>query len=138
MLKARGITTVLTRSTDTYVSLDKRAAIANSKSHFIFVSLHFNGHRNTSYKGIETYYYPGSSKGRLLASKIQYELGNRIHTRNRGIKYSRLKLLRITKGPAVLVECGFLSNRWENKRCNSAWLREIIAEEIVQGIMAYR
>ena len=138
MLKSKGISTVLTRSSDTYVSLEKRAAIANRNNHFIFVSIHFNGHRNTSYKGIETFYYPGSSKGRRLAGKIQHELGNRIRTRNRGLKASRLKVLRITKGPAVLIECGFLSNKWENKRCNSAWLREIIAEEIVQGIMAYR
>ncbi len=138
MLKAKGIPTVLTRNSDTYVSLDKRAAIANRKSHFVFVSIHFNGHRNTSYTGIETFYYPGSSKGRRLATKIQHELGNRILTRNRGIKASRLKVLRITKGPAVLIECGFLSNKWENKRCNSAWLREIIAAEIVQGIMAYQ
>lgn len=129
---------MLTRSTDTYVSLDQRAAIANRKSHFIFVSIHFNGHKNTSYTGIESFYYPGSSSGRRLAGKIQHELGTRIFTRNRGIKASRLKVLRITKGPAVLIECGFLSNRWENERCTYPWLREIIAEEIVQGIMAYR
>ena len=138
ILKSKGIPAVLTRSSDTYVSLDNRAAIANRKSHSIFVSLHFNGHSNTSYTGIESFYFPGSSKGRQLAGKIQHELGNRILTRSRGIKASRLKVLRLTKGPAVLIECGFLSNPWERKRCNSAWLREIIAEEIVQGIMAYR
>ncbi len=138
MLKAKGVPSVLTRTTDKYVSLDDRAAIANRKKHFIFVSLHFNGHLNTSYTGIESFYYPGSSKGRRLAGKIQNELGGRIHTKNRGIKSARLKVLRLTKGPAVLVECGFLSNSWERKRCNSAWLREIIAEEIVEGIMAYR
>lgn len=138
ILKSKGIPTVLTRNSDTYVALDKRAAIANRKSHFIFVSIHFNGHRNTSYRGIETFYYPGSSKGSQLAGKIQHELGARIKTKNRGIKAARLKVLRLTKGPAVLIECGFLSNRWENNRCNASWLREIIAEEIVQGIMAYR
>ncbi|MFK5924357.1 MAG: N-acetylmuramoyl-L-alanine amidase [Verrucomicrobiota bacterium] len=138
ILQSKGVPVVLTRSTDTYVALDKRAAIANRNSHFVFVSIHFNGHKNTSYRGIETFYYPGSSKGKKLAGKIQHELGTRIKTKNRGIKSARLKVLRLTKGPAVLIECGFLSNRWENKRCNASWLREIIAEEIVQGIMAYR
>lgn len=138
LLKAKGVSTVLTRTSDKYVSLDDRAAIANRKQHFIFVSLHFNGHRNTSYTGIESFYYPGSSKGRRLAGKIQHELGKRIHTKNRGIKPARLKVLRLTKGPAVLIECGFLSNGWERDRCNAAWLREIIAEEIVEGIMAYQ
>jgi N-acetylmuramoyl-L-alanine amidase len=138
MLKAKGVPAVLTRTSDNYVSLDERAAIANREQHFIFVSLHFNGHRNTSYTGIESFYYPGSSKGRQLAGKIQHELGKRIHTKNRGIKPSRLKVLRLAKGPAVLIECGFLSNSWERERCNAAWLREIIAEEIVEGIMAYQ
>lgn len=138
ILKSKGIRTVMTRTTDTYVALDKRAQIANLQKHFIFVSIHFNGHKNTSYKGIETFYYPGSIKGKRLAEKIQYELGKRIKTKNRGIKSARLKVLRLTRGPAALVECGFLSNRWENNRCNASWLREIIAEEIVQGVMAYR
>jgi len=138
ILKSKGIPAILTRSSDTYVSLDQRAAIANRKSHFVFVSIHFNGHLNTSYTGIETFYYPGSSRGRRLAGKIQHELGKRIKTKNRGIKASKLKVLRLTKGPAVLIECGFLSNKWERNRCNASWLREIIAEEIVQGIMAYR
>lgn len=138
MLKAKGVPAILTRNSDSYVSLDQRAAIANRNSHFIFVSIHFNGHINTSYTGIESFYYPNSSRGRQLAGKIQHELGNRIKTKNRGIKASKLKVLRLTKGPAVLIECGFLSNKWENARCNAPWLREIIAEEIVQGIMAYR
>lgn len=138
MLKAKGVPAVLTRSSDKDVSLDERAGIANRQQHFIFVSLHFNGHRNTSYTGIESFYYPGSAKGRRLAGKIQHELGKRIHTKNRGIKPARLKVLRLTKGPAVLIECGFLSNGWERDRCNAAWLREIIAEEIVEGIMAYQ
>ncbi|MCB1093041.1 MAG: N-acetylmuramoyl-L-alanine amidase, partial [Verrucomicrobiae bacterium] len=69
---------------------------------------------------------------------IQTELGNRILTRNRGIKPSRLKVLEKTKGTAALVECGFISNRWECQRCASTWLRQILAEEIVEGILKYR
>ena len=46
-----------------------------------------------------------------------------------------------TVGPgtlAILIECGFISNRWECQRCASTWFRQILAEEIAQGILRYR
>ncbi len=138
VLEAKGVPTTLTRTSDVYVELVDRAAVANKTPKTIFVSVHFNAHRDRSIKGIETFYYPGSTQGRILATYIQGELGNRIKTRNRGVKPSRLKVLQETKGPAVLVECGFISNRWECQRCASSWFRQILAEEIAEGIMRYR
>lgn len=138
-LEAKGIEVTLTRSTDVYVELLDRAEIAN-KHHpgAVFVSLHFNAHRNRSIKGIETFYYPGSSDARVLGTYIQSELSRRVATTDRGVKPGGLKVLRKTKCPAVLVECGFLSNRWECQRCASSWFRQILAEEIAQGIARYR
>lgn len=138
ILDAKGVPTTLTRTTDVFMELDERAAVANRQSDAIFVSVHFNAHRDRSIKGIETFYYPGSTQGRVLATYIQGELGKRIKTRNRGVKPARLKVLRATKGSAVLVECGFISNRWECQRCASTWFRQVLAEEIVEGILRYR
>jgi len=137
-LKSKGVSTVLTRSSDTYMSLDYRAQKANKYSDAVLVSIHFNAHTNRSIKGIETFYYPGSSKGRTLASRVQSELANRINSRNRGIKSGRLKVLRLTKHPAILIECSFISNRWECQRCAASWYRQIIAEEIAEGLLKYR
>lgn len=128
----------LTRSTDVFVELVDRAEVANKKPGSVFVSVHFNAHRDRSIKGIETFYYPGSASGRELATYVQSELGRRIKTRNRGVKPSRLKVLAKTKGTAILIECGFISNRWECQRCASTWFRQILAEEIAQGILRYR
>ena len=138
ILVEKGIPTTLTRETDVYVELEKRAKMANTSKDTIFVSVHFNAHRDRSITGIETFFYPGSEQGRVLGSYIQSELSRRIATKNRGVKPSRLKVLQATKGPAVLVECGFISNRWECQRSASEWFRQILAEEIVQGIMRYR
>ncbi len=138
VLESKGIPTTLTRDSDVFVELEDRAEVANGMKNTIFVSVHFNAHRDRSIKGIETFYYPGSADGRTLATYIQSELGNRIKTRNRGVKPARLKVLRMTKGTAVLVECGFISNRWECQRCASTWFRQVLAEEIVEGIMRYQ
>jgi N-acetylmuramoyl-L-alanine amidase len=138
ILKSKGVPVTLTRTSDVFIELEDRAAMANQSARTIFVSLHFNAHRDRSIKGIESFYYPGSEDSRLLANSIQGELGGRILTRNRGIKPSRLKVLEATKGTAALVECGFISNRWECQRSASAWLRQVLAEEIVQGILRFR
>jgi N-acetylmuramoyl-L-alanine amidase len=138
ILASHGITTRLTRKSDNYLDLTERAEQANSDPRSIFVSLHFNAHTDRSISGTETLYWPGSESGRELASYIQSELGRRLVTRNRGFKPERLKVLEKTKCTAVLIECGFISNRWESQRCGAEWFRQILAEEIAQGILRYR
>ncbi|MDF1739846.1 MAG: N-acetylmuramoyl-L-alanine amidase [Verrucomicrobiales bacterium] len=138
LLTAKGISSQLTRTTDTYVELIDRAEMANKSPKTLFLSVHFNAHSDRSISGTETLYWPGSATGRELASYIQSELGRRLVTRNRGFKPERLKVLEATKATAVLIECGFISNRWESQRCSAEWFRQILAEEIVQGILRYR
>lgn len=135
LLRSKGIKVLMTRKADHYVSIQDRASIANKHSNAIFVSIHFNAHTNSSVKGIETFYL--SSKGKKLASSIQSRLARRINTRNRGSKKYHYAVLRKTKGVAALVECGFISNRWEGKRCASSWYKEILAQEIADGINEY-
>ena len=135
LLRSKGINVLMTRKSDQYVSIQDRASIANNHSDAIFVSIHFNAHTNSSVKGIETFYL--SSKGKKLASSIQSRLARRINTRNRGSKKYHYAVLRKTRGVAALVECGFISNRWEGNRCASNWYKEILAQEITDGITAY-
>jgi len=135
LLKKRGIPVVMTRRTDTFISLDYRAKIANRHADAVFVSIHFNAHSNRSIKGIETFYI--SSKGKNLAQNIQKRLANRINTNDRGSKKHHFAVLTKTRGVAALVECGFISNHWENRRCATTWFRDILAQEIASGIAAY-
>lgn len=135
ILKKQGVEVRMTRRSDTYVSLDSRAAIANRYRDSVFVSIHFNASLNRSIKGIETFYM--SSRGSVLASRIQRRLAQRIRTNNRGIKRHHYAVLTKTKGVAVLVECGFISNSWERNRCAQSWFKEILAQEIASGIRSY-
>ena len=136
ILKQRGYSVTLTRRSDVFISLSRRAAIANQYRNSIFVSIHYNATRETWVRGAETYY--AGSKGRSLASAIQRELVSRLKVRNRGVRLARFTVLMQTKSPAVLVECGFISNSSERRRCATSYYQSTAAEAIAAGIKRYR
>ncbi len=133
LLRSQGLRTVMTRRNDQYISLPERVRIANRQEDAIFVSIHFNASSNRQATGIETFHF---GDGHGLATNIQNEMIRACRTDNRGVKRRGFYVLRHTKIPSVLVECGFLTNRAEGKRCQSSAYRQLIAEQIVRGIMA--
>lgn len=135
LLKKRHIPVVMTRRTDKYVSLTSRAGHANRYKDSLFVSIHFNAVTNKKITGIETFYL--SYRGSKLANSIQRRLAQRIRTNDRGTKKHHYAVLKKTRGVAVLVECGFISNGWERKRCSASWYKAILAQEIASGIAAH-
>jgi N-acetylmuramoyl-L-alanine amidase len=136
LLKAKGLRVVMTRRTDTFVSLDARANTANRYARSVFVSIHFNANRTTSIHGMEGYYR--SSKGKTLAGSILRSMDRRITGKNRGLINRNFKVLRSTRMPAAVIECGYISNRTEAKRCATPAHRQAIAEGIAAGILAVR
>jgi N-acetylmuramoyl-L-alanine amidase len=72
-----------------------------------------------------------------LAAKIQESTVPRARIRNRGVRQANFYVLRNNFMPAVLVECGFLSNRSEEKLLKTQKHREKLAEGICRGITAY-
>lgn len=136
LLKRRGLRTEMTRRSDVFVSLGSRVAIANRYRSAVFVSIHFNACGDSRYRGVETFY--GGAAGSKLARAIQTRLASRLKTQNRGVKQRNFKVLRLTRCPAVLVECGFLSHGSERARCRSAAYQQTAAQAICDGIMAVR
>jgi N-acetylmuramoyl-L-alanine amidase len=136
VLRARGVRTVMTRKTNSTVELESRSRTANRHRSSVFVSIHFNASRDRSVSGIETHYL--SARGRELAGHVQRSLDKRITGINRGVSRRDYKVLRETKMPAVLVECGFISNKKEAARCASSAHRQKLAEAIASGILAAR
>lgn len=128
--------TVMTRSSDTFVSLDKRAAISNRQKNAIFVSVHFNDSGRRGIRGFETYYH--SPVARTLAYRIQEQLMTLPGASNRGVKTASFSVLRRAQYPAVLVECGFLSNRKEGAAARSASRRDALADKIAEAIVDQR
>jgi N-acetylmuramoyl-L-alanine amidase len=134
VLRARGYPVVMTRDRDVFVSLPRRVAIANSYHNAIFVCIHFNSAKRTSANGIETYFY--GSQSLPLASAIHYYVVGGAPTPNRGVRRRGYYVLRKTRIPAVLVECGFLTNPFEARYALNASYRQKLADEIARGIGA--
>jgi N-acetylmuramoyl-L-alanine amidase len=127
---------VMTRSDDTFIPLDERAAISNRQKNAIFVSVHFNDSGRRGIRGFETYYY--SPVARQLAYRIQQQLMTLPGASNRGVKTANYRVLRKAAYPAVLVECGFLSNRKEGAAARSASRRDDLADKIAEAIVDER
>ncbi len=136
LLKESGVRTVMTRRSDVFVSIQRRAEIANAQRDAVVVSIHFNASTNTSVHGAETYYW--SRQGRIIANAIQRRLAPRLQVRNRGIHRKGYTLIMQTRHPTVLVECGFISNPRERRRCATRWYQQTAARAIHDGLMAYR
>jgi N-acetylmuramoyl-L-alanine amidase len=127
---------VMTRSNDVFVDLDQRAAISNGQKNAIFVSVHFNDSGRRGIRGFETYYH--SPAARQLAYRIQQQIMTLPGAVNRGVKTANFRVLRKAEYPAVLVECGFLSNRSEGAAARSASRRDNLADKIAEAIVDER
>jgi N-acetylmuramoyl-L-alanine amidase len=132
ILSAKGYRVIMTRNSDVFVPLGTRVAIANSYRNAIFVSIHFNSATRSGADGIETYFYGRDSLA--LASAIHHYVSGGAPSDNRGVRRRGYYVLRKTKIPAVLVECGFLTNPTEAKWAQSASYRQKLAEWIADGI----
>jgi N-acetylmuramoyl-L-alanine amidase len=137
LLRAQGLKVIMTRSTDVFIPLEGRSSAGNRSRNAIFVSIHYNYSRGGSGHGLETYWCHSDSQ--LLAGYIQAYMIQETKMTNRGVKHANYHVIRETKrNPAVLVECGFVSNSSERAGMMAGQYRERIAEGIAKGILAFR
>jgi N-acetylmuramoyl-L-alanine amidase len=135
-LRESQLKTVMTRTSDVFIPLDERVNIENSQKNAIFVSIHFNDSRKRGIRGFETYYHsPVASE---LANRIQDKLMTIPRSANRGVRTANFRVLRMANYPAVLVECGFLSNRAEGNKARDWEYRELLADRIAEAIVEQR
>jgi N-acetylmuramoyl-L-alanine amidase len=132
VLQASGYRVVMTRDSDVFVPLGTRVAIANSYRNAIFVCVHFNATNRSGASGIETYFYSRDSLP--LASAIHHFVVGGAPSSSRGVRRRGYYVLRKTSIPAVLVECGFLTNPTEAAYAQTASYRQKLAEEIAAGV----
>jgi N-acetylmuramoyl-L-alanine amidase len=127
---------VMTRTNDTFIPLDTRVDIENATPNSIFVSIHFNDSRRRGIKGFETYFYsPYSAE---LAQRVQNKLCTIPKAVNRGVHTANFRVIRKAVYPAILVECGYLSNRTEGYEARSEDYRERLADKIAEAIVEER
>ena len=76
-----GLEVVLTRRTDVYIPLEERTAIANREGADLFLSIHANTSRNTSARGVETYFlsFAGSADAEAVAARENSSHAGEMH-----------------------------------------------------------
>src|SRR6516165_9663947 len=135
-LRESQLKTVMTRDSDVFIPLNDRVAIENAQKNAIFASVHFNDSRRRGIRGFETYYHSGASFD--LANGIQEKLMTIPNSKNGGVHTANFRVLRLANCPAVLVECGYLSNRSEGSQARDSEYRELLADRIAEAIVEQR
>ncbi len=112
-LQAAGAKVVMTRTTDTFVSVNNRYQVANSSGAHSFVSIHTNSLANSTAHGTETFWNRTNqhAESQKLAQVAQKHLIQSLNTRDRGVKEGSFAVVRYTSMPSILVELGFITNR---------------------------
>ena len=157
-LERLGFTVYLTRYSDRFPSFDDRANHVKKFKGDLFLSVHVNAAANKSVYGIETFHFTplggqssnGSPKRTKWARGDSYQqqsarLGYEIHKqligftgqKDRGLKCANFKVLRETSCPSVLLELGFLSNKFEEKKLLSPSYQDKLVKGISYGVYYY-
>ena len=135
ILQKKGYKVYMTRTDDTYVSLEDRTVFTEGINPAAFVSVHVNSCNSDTPKGIETHYYHDNSIE--LADTVHKQLIKRINSPDRGLLKSRFYVINHTTVPAILVEIGFISNASERQELLSKQRQQATAEGIAEGIIEF-
>ena len=161
-----GIRVILTRDGDSDLSLDERAAFANSNKSDLFISIHADASPRRNARGSSVYFLSYSSTAQNASSGgddldfILWDMAQASHLRqssqlaeimqeelqavtvtervNRGIKQNTFRVLKGATMPAVLVEVGFISNAKEERLLGSADYQDKLAEALYRGLVRYK
>jgi len=136
ILRSKGIKAVLTRTDDTYVSLEDRVSFSEAEEPELFVSIHVNSAVSETPHGIETHWYHDYSKplSETVHKHIMKELPD---SNDRGLIKSMFYVINHTTCPAILCEVGFLSNPEERNELITDSRKQKTAKAIANGIIEY-
>ena len=120
--------------------LRNRLEIAEGQSGAVLVSIHMNKFTDPQYSGLQVYYGKAAAGSRLLAEKIQATVRADLQPGNRrAIKAAgeEIYLLHRASMPAVLIECGFLSNPAECQKLSDETDQKRLSFSIFCAMMEY-
>lgn len=154
LLKISGYDVIMTRNDDTGTEDDEQEAIAKRKKSdlsnrlklmkenpdAIFVSIHLNKFTTSAASGAQVFYTKNYSDAYKLANCVQSSIKTLLQPENaRVVKQgtSSTYLLKNAATPAIIVECGFLSNKQELEKLKQNDYQSQMAFAIVSGIMEF-
>lgn len=127
----------LTRTDDTFLSLEDRAKFINELKPDLILSLHVNGLKNSNASGVELYVSPKNPQydiSKKIAEDLSSRFVNNHGLKSRGVKDANFNILRSTDFPSITVELGFLSNENDRNYLTDNNQQEKIAETILELI----
>ncbi len=142
-LKSLGYRVIMTRTGDYTVPLFDRVRFADRGHGDIFVSIHYNSCPKSQVQGIEVYFFKNRlSDKRQIASELLGKclLDNVVRATKspaRGVRHGNFCVIRETKMPAVLVECGYITSPQEAVRLSKKRYLQRVALGIASGIDSY-
>jgi N-acetylmuramoyl-L-alanine amidase len=136
-LKDRGASVVMTRWGDTFVELDDRCAVAERARADLFVAIHVNASGRSDAAGATLYVGNNASNESEGAARAIEAALLRSGVGCNGIQHKRFRVLVGHSRPAVLIECGFVTNPAEARRLNSPEYRAALAAAIADGVAAH-
>lgn len=139
--KDSDIKVYFTRTTDTKIALQTRADFAATVEADLFISFHVNAHSNASVNGTSVYYSTSNNstvasglKSSILASSVVNHLSNAWGTKNKGVLSDKFVVIHKNTVPAVLVECGFITNNNDFQKIKDTAYQKKAAKAIFDAV----
>ncbi len=142
-LSERGISVIMTRVDENALAptkrgdIDRRIEIFNQEEVDLVVSVHMNKFTKRSVAGPVAYYMIGSEQGRKLAQSVIDAICDAAGRDRKLANPGDYFVVRECACPAVLVECGFLSNAADEKLLQQSDYQDLLADAITSGILLY-
>ena len=154
LLEEAGVRVVYTRTEDKmlyseaegksgrkkFFDLRNRLLLARAQENPVLVSIHMNKFTVAKYSGLQVYYSAARPESRALAAAVQETVRKNLQPENRRqIKQAGDNIYLLDKAdiPAVLIECGFLSNPAECENLSSEDYQNRLSYAVFCGIMEY-
>ncbi len=123
-----------------YYDLRNRKAIADKYENPVFISIHQNKFPISKYNGLQVYYSANNDSSQILAELVQNKTSEFLQPDNtRKIKSAggSIYLMYNLECPAILIECGFLSNPAEEKLLQNQEYQKKLAFIIFSAVADY-
>ncbi|MGG1698386.1 N-acetylmuramoyl-L-alanine amidase [Bacillus zhangzhouensis] len=138
-LNQAGALTVMSRTSDTFDSLQTRVSKGAKASADVFISIHANANDHSGANGTETYYDAtyAAVNSLKLAQKVQPRMVSALGTRDRGVKTAGFYVIKYSKMPSILLETGFVTSPIDASILKSTTVKDRLASGITTGVSNY-
>ena len=134
LLGRKGHQVTMTRQGDRFIELESRAAVANRCGADLFVSVHADSAPDPSAQGFTVYIADTASRKSQQVAQAIVRAMKTTGLQSRGVRRADYRVLVTTRGPAVLIELGYLSNFREAQKLQDSAFQNRLAVAIAAGI----